>query len=106
MTHQISFSLPNRNSTLTGSTQIVKEFWKTAEKRKVGSFLKFDFDLVKVKELCDQPLFTSQPWTAEAALRAIIGGGWFDFRNAEFESPETRQFALDAQELFKPLEAA
>jgi len=98
---RLTFPVPARFSERTRTEERLVEVWKTAEpKNAQGKVNRFACELVRVEKVVEQPLFVTRPWEISDVLRVLAAGGWFNFRETEFDSPATRQFALDAQELF------
>lgn len=98
---RLTYPVPARFSERTRTYERVVEVWKTTEpKNTQGKVNRFACELVRVEKVVAQPLFVTRPYEVLDVLRVLAAGGWFNFRETEFDSPATRQYALDAQELF------
>lgn len=99
-TGRLTYPAPSRCHTRTSTENREKTYWTWPSKPKgYGQSDTPEGLLVRAKY--EQPVFTSYPYGEADVLRTLAHGGWFDFAVTDFDSPATRQFAQDAQRLFK-----
>lgn len=104
-TATLSFSLPHRASRCTGSRTEHRLAWTFHSKKRGTMHESHEVEMRRREVTVDQPMFVSQPWDVDTALRAILAGGWFN-GSEEFASKEVKAFAFEAQATFKELRDA